>query len=264
MNLLPIPAFQDNYLWLLHDGKKAVAVDPGDAAPVAATLSQLGLQLAAIVVTHHHPDHTGGVVQLHQQFGGSVYYPAHERLAFVEAIESSKRHPVAQGDSFKALGTSFEVIDVPGHTLGHIAYHLPEAGQLGSVLFCGDTLFSAGCGRLFEGTPSQMRASLAKLAALPPTTSVCCAHEYTLSNLRFALAVEPNNKALLSYSAKAESLRAKGLPTLPVRLSDECKINPFLRTDHVDVVESVLAQFPQTPAQPDAIFGALREWKNNF
>lgn len=264
MHLLPIPAFDDNYLWLLHDGQHALVVDPGDAAPVQATLVQLGLNLVAILVTHHHGDHTGGVLALQQQYACDVYYPAHEKLAFVAQLDSTKGHAVRGADTFEVLGTKIDTLDVPGHTLGHVAFHAADVDDLGSVLFCGDTLFSGGCGRLFEGTPAQMRASLAQLAALPPQTWVCCAHEYTLSNLNFARAVDPKNQALLGYSSKAQSLRAKGLPTLPVRLGDECEINPFLRVSHMDIANSVLNQFPQTPAQPDAIFGALREWKNNF
>ena len=264
MHLLPIPAFDDNYLWLLHDGQQALVVDPGDAAPVQATLAQLGLDLVAILVTHHHGDHTGGVLALQQQYACDVYYPANERLSFVDQLDSAKGHAVSGSDTLKVLGITFTTLDVPGHTLGHVAFHAPDVAALGSVLFCGDTLFSGGCGRLFEGTPAQMRASLAQLAALPPQTWVCCAHEYTLSNLNFARTVDPHNQALLGYSSKAESLRAKGLPTLPVRLGTECEINPFLRVDHEDIATSVLSHFPQTPAQPDAIFGALRGWKNNF
>lgn len=264
MHLLPIPAFDDNYLWLLHDGQQALVVDPGDAAPVQATLARLGLDLVAILVTHHHGDHTGGVLALHQQYDCDVYYPSNERLTFVDELGSVKGHAVHGSDTFKVLGTTFVTLDVPGHTLGHVAFHAADVADLGSVLFCGDTLFSGGCGRLFEGTPAQMRASLARLAALPQQTWVCCAHEYTLSNLNFARVVDPKNQALLGYSSKAESLRARGLPTLPVRLGDECEINPFLRVNHIDIANSVLSQFPQTPAQADAIFGALREWKNTF
>ncbi|UFS56886.1 hydroxyacylglutathione hydrolase [Comamonadaceae bacterium M7527] len=264
MHLLPIPAFDDNYLWLLHDGQQALVVDPGDAAPVQATLAQLDLDLVAILVTHHHGDHTGGVLALQQQYACDVYYPANEQLGFVNQLDSAKGHAVRGSDTLNVLGTTFTTLDVPGHTLGHVAFHAADVADLGSVLFCGDTLFSGGCGRLFEGTPAQMRASLAQLAALPPQTWVCCAHEYTLSNLKFARAVDPQNQALLGYSSTVESLRAKGLPTLPVRLGTECEINPFLRVNHVDIATSVLSQFPQTPAQPDAIFGALRAWKNNF
>lgn len=264
MHLLPITAFDDNYLWLLHNGKQALVVDPGDASPVAKKLSELDLDLVAILVTHHHGDHTGGVLALHQQYGCEVYYPAKERLTFVNQLDSTKAHALAGADTVDALGLALTTIEVPGHTLGHIAFYAPEVPSLGSVLFCGDTLFSGGCGRLFEGTPAQMLASLTQLAQLPPATWVCCAHEYTLANLKFARAVDPNNQALLGYSSKAQSLRSKGLPTLPVRLGDECEINPFLRVDQLTIAQTVLNEFPQTPAQPEAVFAALREWKNNF
>jgi hydroxyacylglutathione hydrolase len=187
MTLLALPAFADNYIWMLHDGKQAVVVDPGDAAPVEQALDRLALTLAGILVTHHHADHVGGVNALRPRLQGPVYGPATERIPtpFV---------PLREGDEVSVLGLSFRVLDVPGHTAGHIAYVQEDAAQ-SPLLFCGDTLFSAGCGRLFEGTPAQMARSLAKFAALPADTQVCCTHEYTLSNLRFAAAVEPGNAA---------------------------------------------------------------------
>src|SRR6187455_3139900 len=178
MKLIPLPAFQDNYLWLLHDGQRALVVDPGDAAPVQAFLAAQGLRLEAILVTHHHADHIGGVDTLRDATGARIYGPARERIP-----EPLQR--LAEGDAIEVLGLRFRVLDVPGHTAGHIAYyaeHFPGA----PLLFCGDTLFSGGCGRLFEGTPAQMLSSLDKLAALPGATRVCCTHEYTLANLKFA------------------------------------------------------------------------------
>ncbi|MEO7160988.1 MAG: hydroxyacylglutathione hydrolase, partial [Polaromonas sp.] len=191
MYLIPIPAFADNYLWLLHDGKRALVVDPGDAAPVLRALKQSALQLESILVTHHHADHTGGVDALREATGATVYGPATERIPL-----PSK--PLREGDTVHALGLEFQVLDVPGHTAGHIAFYTPDMDGK-PLLFCGDTLFSGGCGRLFEGTPAQMLASLDKLAALPGATRVCCTHEYTLANLRFALAVEPDNAELAAY-----------------------------------------------------------------
>mgnify|MGYP000479319354 CR=1 FL=1 len=188
MTLTPLPAFSDNYIWMLHDGSQAVVVDPGDAQPVTAALQQHGLQLAAILVTHHHPDHTGGVDTLRDATGAAVYGPARERMP--EPITR-----LCGGDACEVLGLRFMVIDVPGHTAGHIAYFC-DGVDGAPLLFCGDTLFSGGCGRLFEGTPAQMHASLSKLAALPADTRVCCTHEYTMSNLRFAAAVEPGNAEL--------------------------------------------------------------------
>ncbi len=255
LTLLPLPAFSDNYIWLLHDGQAALVVDPGDAAPVLATLQELGLSLQAILLTHHHADHTGGVPELRQATGAAVYGPAGEKMP-----EPLRR--VAEGDGIEALGLRFEVLDVPGHTAGHVAYFAPEAPG-GPLLFCGDTLFSGGCGRLFEGTPAQMLASLDKLARLPDATRVCCAHEYTLSNLRFAQAVEQDNPVLADYLESCQALRANGQPTLPASLGLERQVNPFLRIREASVRSSVAAQAPGT-AGDVALFAALREWKNRF
>jgi hydroxyacylglutathione hydrolase len=258
MTLVPLPAFADNYIWMLHDGSSAIVVDPGDAQPVFDALAHHKLQLAAILVTHHHADHTGGVAALHAATGAPVHGPARERIP-------EPFTPYAQGDIAEALGLRFEVIDVPGHTAGHIAYFLPAAEDREPLLFCGDTLFSGGCGRLFEGTPAQMLASLDALAALPGDTRVCCAHEYTLANLRFARAVEPGNADLTQYSAHCESLRAQGRPTLPSQLATERQINPFLRSREATVLQAVRAhaELPAHAAEAD-VFAALRQWKNDF
>lgn len=255
MDLLALPAFSDNYLWLLHDGARALVVDPGDAEPVFAALKQHGLKLAAILVTHHHADHVGGVATLREATGATVYGPMRERIPepFI---------PAADGAHVDALGISFRVIDVPGHTAGHIAYFADDVNGA-PLLFCGDTLFSGGCGRLFEGTPQQMLASLDKLAALPSDTRVCCAHEYTLANLRFASAVEPGNTALAEYQRECEALRAAGTPTLPSSIGTERAINPFLRSREAAVTQAVQAH-AATPTDEVAVFAALREWKNNF
>lgn len=255
MHLLALPAFSDNYLWLLHDGSHALVVDPGDAAPVTAALEQHQLKLAAILVTHHHPDHVGGVAALHETTGATVYGPAREQVP-------APFTPLTEGDQVHVLGMSFRVIDVPGHTAGHIAYFADDMDGA-PLLFCGDTLFSGGCGRIFEGTPAQMLASLDKLAALPASTRVCCAHEYTLANLRFACAVEPGNQALAEYQRECEALRAKGTPTLPSSIGTERAINPFFRSREAGVTQSVQAQ-ANIPTDEVAVFAALREWKNNF
>ena len=258
MKLIPLPAFEDNYVWLLQAGGEALVVDPGDAAPVQAALRQSGARLVAILVTHHHGDHTGGVAALREATGAVVHGPATETIPapFI---------PHQGGDRFETLGLSFEVIDVPGHTAGHIAFHCAEpAPGEAPLLFCGDTLFSGGCGRLFEGTPAQMLHSLQRLAALPPETRVCCAHEYTLSNLRFARAVEPDNTALVAYELECQQQRQRGLPTLPARLGTELQINPFLRS-HLPAVRAGLQK--QTGPLPDddaQVFARLREWKNGF
>jgi hydroxyacylglutathione hydrolase len=256
MKLLPLPAFQDNYLWLLHDGHKALVVDPGDAQPILVALRQAGLQLETILVTHHHADHIGGLDVLRQATGARVYGPARERIP-----EPVSR--VRQGDSLTALGLRFQVLDVPGHTAGHVAYYCPEVDGA-PLLFCGDTLFSAGCGRLFEGTPEQMLASLDRLAALPGDTRVCCAHEYTLSNLRFARAVEPYNDAVPRHQLYCEDLRARGLPTLPSTLAREREINPFLRSRAPTVIEAAGRFSGAAQSDEVAVFAAIRQWKNEF
>jgi hydroxyacylglutathione hydrolase len=264
MKLVALPAFSDNYIWMLHDGRQAVVVDPGDAAPVLQALDAEGLSLAAILVTHHHPDHVGGLAGLRPRLLGKVYGPAHETIP-------TPFEPLDDGAQLTVLGMNFTVIDVPGHTAGHIAYFhaatSPDTvGQDTAetpILFCGDTLFSAGCGRLFEGTPAQMHASLARLAALPGNTRVCCAHEYTESNLRFAAAVEPANAAVTQAVASCRSLRLQGLPTLPSTIAHERAINPFMRCDAAAVIRAATARGAADHGGA-AVLGALREWKNNF
>lgn len=255
MYLIPIPAFNDNYLWLLHDGRRALIVDPGDAGPVQHALRENGLQLEAILVTHHHPDHIGGVDALREATRAPVYGPAREAIP-----EPFKR--LQDGDTVRALGLDFEVIDVPGHTAGHIAFYTPDMDGR-PLLFCGDTLFSGGCGRLFEGTPAQMLTSLDRLAALPGNTRVCCTHEYTLSNLRFALAVEPDNDELIGYHARCTALRADGKPTLPTSIAQELLINPFLRTRQATVMAAAQGFDPATH-DDNSVFAAIRQWKNQF
>jgi len=259
MKLISLPAFADNYLWLWQQDSQAVVVDPGDAQPVLEALARDGLTLTAILVTHHHADHVGGVEALRQATGARVFGPAREDIP-------APLTPVMNADRLELLGQTVQVLDVPGHTAGHVAYFLADAPE-SPVLFCGDTLFSGGCGRVFEGTPAQMLASLDALAALPSHTRVCCAHEYTLSNLRFAAVVEPRNSALQTYTAHCQALRAQGLPTLPALLGTELQINPFLRTRHPDVRQAVAhhAGFAQaTPTDDVTVFAALRQWKNDF
>lgn len=255
MKLLALPAFDDNYLWLLHDGKEAVVVDPGDEAPVHTALVSDGLRLAGILVTHHHPDHVGGVAALAARHDAPVWGPAREHVP-------APFTPVAEGDTVELLGLRLDVIEVPGHTAGHVAYYA-GAGLDAPLLFCGDTLFSGGCGQLFEGTPAQMHASLQRLAALPDATQVCCAHEYTLANLRFATAVEPGNAALAAYLEACRVRRAAGEPTLPSTIARERAINPFLRCGEPEVAAAAMAHGAAS-ADPVEVFAALRRWKDGF
>lgn len=242
---------------MLHDTHHAIVVDPGDAAPVLQALGSMGLSLQAILVTHHHSDHVGGVDALREATGAAVYGPAAETMP--QPITR-----LAGGSVVSALGLRFVVLDVPGHTAGHIAYYCAHADG-GPLLFCGDTLFSGGCGRIFEGTPAQMQVSLDALAALPGDTRVCCAHEYTLSNLKFARAVEPDNAALQEYTAHCESLRQAGQPTLPSSIATERAINPFLRTRQATVAQAALgADASVNPQEPASVLAALRQWKNEY
>jgi hydroxyacylglutathione hydrolase len=251
--IVPLPAFKDNYIWTLRDAKRAAVVDPGDAAPVKAYLAQEKLELVAILATHHHPDHVGGIAELVAagRGGVEVFGPRGEPIPALT-------HPVSEGDraEIPALSLSFSVLDIPGHTRAHVAYY--GAGSL----FCGDTLFACGCGRVFEGTPGQMLASLNKLAALPDDTRVYCGHEYTLANIGFALAVDPGNAALLERERRARSLRAAGKPTLPSTLGEERATNPFLRCTEPVVVESANKYLGARVADPVRVFAAIREWKN--
>jgi hydroxyacylglutathione hydrolase len=255
--LVALPAFVDNYIWMLHDGQGAVVVDPGDAGPVQAALAARGLVLRGILVTHHHRDHTGGIDALRPLLRGPVWGPAHETIP-------APYHRLHAGDTVDVLGLHFQVLEVPGHTAGHIAYAQTGAAAA-PLLFCGDTLFSAGCGRLFEGTPAQMSASLQQLAALPADTRVCCTHEYTLANLRFAAAVEPTNADIAAHSTHCQALRARQLPTLPSTLALERRINPFLRCSEPAVMAAAVQQQPDTdPDDAVAVLAALRSWKNRF
>jgi hydroxyacylglutathione hydrolase len=251
LEIVPLRAFKDNYIWTLRDQRAAAVVDPGEAGPVKEYLAREGLSLVAILATHHHPDHVGGIAELVRAKRVPVFGPKGEPIPELT-------HPLGEGDTvtIAELGASFSVLDIPGHTRAHVAYY-----GLGS-LFCGDTLFACGCGRVFEGTSEQMVASLAKLAALPDATKVYCGHEYTLANIKFARAVEPGNAELAAREARAQKLRDAGLPTLPSTLGEERATNPFLRCVEPAVVESANKYLGARIADPVRVFAAIREWKN--
>lgn len=254
INVFPIKAFNDNYIWCLHNQTHCVVVDPGDAAPVLAYCQDNQLNLTAILITHHHWDHTGGIDALLAAFPDiPVYGPQNKNIQQIT-------HRLSDGDDIELalLDVKFSVLEVPGHTLDHIAYY----GDTG--LFCGDTLFSAGCGRLFEGTPNQMFQSLAKLTALPADTAVYCTHEYTMANIAFAEAVEPNNQALIDYKNWANQQRERNNPTLPSNIEKEMAINPFLRCHSTELVTNVSHNLGATLTSEQATFAALRSWKDNF
>lgn len=263
--ILPVPALRDNYIWLLHQHGQAVVIDPGEAAPVLHVLEREQLRLSALLVTHHHHDHVAGIAGLRQHFPDAAVYGPH-----AEAFEVVSQ-PVHEGTflSLPGLAADFVVIATPGHTHGHLAYydrnHAPT-GEPWGALFCGDTLFSAGCGRLFEGSPQEMQHSLARLRSLPGSTRIYPAHEYTEANLRFARCVEPDNQDIADHAAHAARLRAMNKATLPSTLALECRINPFLRWD-IPAVQQAAAQhgdITEHPVPAVATFAALRAWKDRF
>ena len=256
LGVRPVRAFADNYIWLIESPRvpsRVAAVDPGAAAPVIAELERSGASLAAILLTHHHPDHIGGVSELLARGPVPVVGPNDERIP-------QRTRTVGDGDRCELpdLGLGFDILQVPGHTLTHIAFWGHGA------LFCGDTLFSAGCGRLFEGTPGQMNASLNRLRALPPETQMYCGHEYTAANLRFALTVDPSNPAALDYRDRVARLRAADAPSLPSHLSLEIEVNPFLRCDSPAVRAAAETHAGRALPEPAEVFGVLRAWKDQF
>lgn len=250
-----VPAFSDNYIWLLEnrDGS-ALVVDPGDGDAVEDALKQHGLRLGGILITHHHYDHVGGVEMLRENHGCPVWGPVNPALPFID-------HRLSEGDHLEVGDYSFGVLQVPGHTLDHIAYFQGGAEPL---LFCGDTLFAGGCGRIFEGDAPMMHASLSRLASLPADTAVYCAHEYTLANLAFARAADPENDALVARAAQAQALRDGGKATVPSTIAQEQATNPFLRSATPGVRAGLRAAGQQVDDDDVAVFTALRAWKDNF
>jgi hydroxyacylglutathione hydrolase len=253
IEVIPLRAFKDNYVWTLRDAGVAAVVDPGEAQPVLGYLASENLRLVAILATHHHQDHVGGIAELLQRHPVPVYGPRGEPI-------TTLTHPVGGGDRvvLKELDVSFEVLDIPGHTRAHIAYYGAN------MLFCGDTLFACGCGRVFEGTPQQLHASLERLTTLPDETRVYCGHEYTLANIAFAKAVEPDNAALLEREASDAQLRREDRPTLPSTIGREKATNPFLRVARPAVIQSANKYLGRRISDPAGVFAALRQWKNQF
>lgn len=257
--IYPIPAFNDNYIWIVRQGDNAIVIDPGQSEPVLTDLTSKGLSLQAILITHHHDDHTGGVRDLVERYGARVYGPAVETRPIPCLNEG-----LEEGDRFTVDGLSpeFQVLEVPGHTMGHIAF-TTVINESQAVLFCGDTLFSCGCGRLFEGDSSLMLQSIDKFSNLSQNTHVYCAHEYTLSNISWALTVEPDNKALQDWSRRALELRAQDSPTLPTTIAQELETNPFMRVREPSVIKAAQSYVGTELNEAEAVFAALREWKNN-
>ncbi|HEX4153906.1 MAG TPA: hydroxyacylglutathione hydrolase [Steroidobacteraceae bacterium] len=256
LRVRPVGAFADNYIWLIESPLQAgsvVAVDPGEAQPVEAELERSGSRLAAILLTHHHPDHIGGVARLLERGEVPVIAPDDRRVPVRTRTVGEGAHC-----ELPELGLGFDILAVPGHTLSHIAFWGHGA------LFCGDTLFSAGCGRMFEGTPVQMSASLNRLRSLPPETAVYCGHEYTAANLKFALTVEPGNRNALDYQTRVAALRQAGEPSLPSRMALERQVNPFLRCDESTVRAAASAHAGRRLEEPAEVFGVLRAWKDQF
>jgi hydroxyacylglutathione hydrolase len=256
LNVRPVRAFSDNYIWLIESPRRpnhVVAVDPGEAPPVIAELRRRDLTLAAILLTHHHPDHIGGVPELVRERQVPVIGPNDARITTrTQTVTDQQRCELPD------LGLSFETLEVPGHTLTHVAFWGHGA------LFCGDTLFSAGCGRMFEGTATQMNDSLNRLRELPPETQVFCGHEYTAANLRFALTVDPDNVAALEYQSSVASIRAVGEPSLPSTLSLENRVNPFLRCDNPTIRAAAEQRAGKPLDEPWEVFAVLRSWKDEF
>lgn len=260
LKIEPLPAFRDNYIWLLsrHGCKQVAVVDPGEAGVVCTRLQGEQMELETILITHHHSDHTGGIHELLSQYPGvNIYGPANERIPGV-------RFPLDEGAcvEIEGLGVSLQILEVPGHTAGHIAYYLHDDEY--PAVFCGDTLFSVGCGRLFEGTAEQLYDSLCKLSALPGNTRVFCAHEYTSNNIEFALEVTPDNQALQGHARQVRHQRKHGQPSLPSLIGLERGINPFLRVGSFDVIASVESMAGCRLNTPEQVFAQLRKWKDRY
>ena len=255
LKISPINAFSDNYIWLIQTNEGNTLVDPGDSKPIISTIDKLGITIDDILITHHHFDHIGGLESLKPLIKGSVIGPKNN------AIDLLDKH-VSEGDIIESIGLEFSIFEVPGHTLDHIAFYSETEKE---VLFCGDTIFSGGCGRVFEGTFEQMNHSLEKLISLPSKTEIYCAHEYTLSNLQFALMAEPDNVDLKEYELNSKNKREKNIPTIPTTLGQELQINPFLRVAETSLREAISDKLDSSNQASNAeVFGFLRTLKDSL